>query len=915
MKRYIWLCTIVLCSTTGARGAEPQPIESIWLEAEHLQGLKGTCWPMGTPAMQRTEGHWGISGPGWAAEWSQGGESGFLSIACAADDDKATATADILLPVEANYYVWVRYADVRDAPNRFQLLIEQAEATPWTATYGQHPLFDEDNMMKLFWGWAFGWEVRPAHLEKGKARLTLRSAFKDTHCRQIDCIVLTTDPSYRPFIKERPRNYTWDVLNAHRKRERANSEGLTRTKPPLSPSELWKVRTFQDQGFLFLWNVNQFDWLTDRSDRILYPHRLSMEEADRDVLVEFKKKYAAKTNVPIFSDPRIVPVFHGAGPRVLDDAPAGQPGGETAHGFTRWLENHPRRAWATMMNYLPATAISPPAVDRFQKHRERYVGSISGENLGYFDEYVDQAAKQAAIANSKTRRELAEALGKVLMQANATKWRKVYGKDIENPYREVIPVIGMDYYPLCFHWGARTVGCEMVSVTGCMQGMNLAMLRGAARQYGGMVLTYRSGNFGDSSASFSHSSYATVKQLLDNYYSPYSGAGMTWWKLDGWYQYMAGSAMFYEEGGQDAYWKPGGLTAAGIKEVQLSPRGKLTDRFLQLTAKQPDRGAPYTPVAILMDYAHGYSVSPYYPSLFEVGDVARWSYTAAEHVGHARNLQEILWLAYHPIGPRSQGPLTAMTESFVPGVFGDIFDVFYADPAMPSWQLLHTYPLTIVAGDIELTVDEGRKLNEYIRSGGTLVAADGQLRGPGADALELPKLESSREAAGYRWLAARNSKLSQRYSFRPIVGGRPLATTPGGLPVCTAHDRGKGRLVFLSVPYALGLDKQVVPIMAELVADCTRGLMPVEVVGDVQWLVNRTPDGWLVTLINSAGDMKPQQGIFPVDFRENRTVSIRSQVPIASAKDRLLESDKFTVENNAVSVLVPAGGVRIMELK
>ena len=55
--------------------------ESIWIEAEHLDGVRGYCWPMGTPAMKKTDGHWGLSGPGWAAEWNQGGESGFLSIA------------------------------------------------------------------------------------------------------------------------------------------------------------------------------------------------------------------------------------------------------------------------------------------------------------------------------------------------------------------------------------------------------------------------------------------------------------------------------------------------------------------------------------------------------------------------------------------------------------------------------------------------------------------------------------------------------------------------------------------------------------------------------------------------------------------------------------------------------------------
>ena len=66
--------------------------ESLWIEAEHLDGVRGSCWPMGRPEMQKTDGHWGLSGPGWAAEWNMGGESGFLSIATGADDDRAAAT-------------------------------------------------------------------------------------------------------------------------------------------------------------------------------------------------------------------------------------------------------------------------------------------------------------------------------------------------------------------------------------------------------------------------------------------------------------------------------------------------------------------------------------------------------------------------------------------------------------------------------------------------------------------------------------------------------------------------------------------------------------------------------------------------------------------------------------------------------
>jgi hypothetical protein len=85
--------------------------------------------------------------------------------------------------------------------------------------------------------------------------------------------------------------------------------------------------------------------------------------------------------------------------------------------------------------------------------------------------------------------------------------------------------------------------------------------------------------------------------------------------------------------------------------------------------------------------------------------------------------------------------------------------------------------------------------------------------------------------------------------------------------------------------------------------------------GDVEWLLNRTADGWLVTLLNPAGQAKPQQGITPTDYRQNRSVTIRSQAPLRTARDRLLESEALLVEGNAVRCEVPAGGVRVVELK
>jgi len=900
-----------------AAGPGTLATETLWIEAEHWDGIRGHCWPMGRPEMKRTGGRWGLSGPGWAAEWNQGGESGFLSIACGPDDDRAAASKTVEVPVAGRYFVWVRYGDWREQAERFQVRIEQPGSPPWTGQYGQRPVVDEDNEMKLYWGWAFAWDQRPAELSKGPARLSLLSTTKEPVPRQVDAIVLTTDAGYRPRIKERPPNATGGLLAAYRRGLPADLEPLARRHGAFDLPQAWRLRTFRDKGFLYLWNVSaerpEETWLGDKPGRVKFPYHV----ADEPTRLEFEKKYGGRDDVPIFSDRRIVPAFHGSGPGIFAADPKTGELKPSGQRFAKWLDEHPGRPWAMMMNYHPDTPLGEKGLQALARYRDRYVGSIAGESLGYF--YPDGKAIEDATARAVTRRQLVEAFTPPTLAANAAKYRAVYGRDLgNNPYEDVIPCLSVGnvaFAPLCSLWGARTIGYESSAATSSLLAMRWAFLRGCARQHGCLTATYRSCNFGDAATIFSNAgSYHSPQNVLDNYYSVFSGAGMTWYKMDLWYQYMAGSSMFYHEQGFDEFWRPGGTTAAGIQEVQLSPKGKLVDRFLRLTAAEPDRGQPFTPVAFLVDYAHGWEPAPFSPNSF-----GNWHQNEERfrYGDHERMLQEYFWTAYYPIGAESEKPITATNEVYVPGIFGDIFDVIFAYPDVKLWRTIDTYPVVIAAGEIELTEAEGRRLAQYVRTGGTLLVAAAHLSGPGVQALELPATGPTAEACGYRWLGEAAVQPSQRYRCRPILasGGRPLAVTPGGSCFSAAFDRGQGRLIYLGVPYGLGLDRQAVPVLPRLIAHLSRGLMPIEVEGDVEWLVNRTERGWAVTLLNPAGQPKPQQGIVPTDFRESRPVVIRSRVPVNSARDQLLPSDVLTVQQNSVRCEVPAGGVRIIEMR
>ena len=127
---------------------------------------------MGKPEMKKTAGHWGLSGPGLGG----GVEPGRRERLSVDRHRRPTTTRPsprktIEVPAAGKYYVWVRYGDWREKTERFQVQIEQAGRPPWTGSYGEKPVVEEDNEMKLYWGWAFAWDERDGRTRrKGRRR-------------------------------------------------------------------------------------------------------------------------------------------------------------------------------------------------------------------------------------------------------------------------------------------------------------------------------------------------------------------------------------------------------------------------------------------------------------------------------------------------------------------------------------------------------------------------------------------------------------------------------------------------------------------------------------------------------------------------------------------------------------------------
>src|SRR2546426_4567027 len=123
----------------------------------------------------------------------------------------------------------------------------------------------------------------------------------------------------------------------------------------------------------------------------------------------------------------------------------------------------------------------------------------------------------------------------------------------------------------------------------------------------------------------------------------------------------------YLEQGFDQFFKPG----PGEHPLQLNPLGRITEEFIRFAEKHPDPGIPYTPIAFLLDPAHG----------FEMTDYPQWPFEVSQINRSDRALRELFGAAYYPGTVVEGEPASGDRQAFVSGAFGDIFDVIVAAPA------------------------------------------------------------------------------------------------------------------------------------------------------------------------------------------------------------------------------------------
>jgi hypothetical protein len=888
-------------ATTPSR---PAPVEYLWYEAENMRGFSmdklnnpviNASWI--DPPRAQAPG-WGMNGPGVSAEWSQGGESEWNSAAASADETRATIQQELQVPRAGSYKLWVRYADWAGKTEYFDATIAQNGHAVARREFGARDVVDAHDETAMYWGWAFAWDsAPPVTLEKGRAVVSFEITRAAQARRHVDCFLLTSDLAFTPTGRLKPEFAAMRVL-----REQSASAGRLE---PLVAGDLsgavpqsWRRPTVAGRDFLLPWNVSKDFWsLYDKpaGERPLY---LFNAESTSD----FVAAYKGAKDVPIFSSSLIVPVVH------ISELPALLKEGGP---FVRFLRET-RAPFAVNINYGAAQFSESEGQAAWKlltnDFRDQFLGWISGENVGYV--WDAQAVAALNLTATTPRRALLEANRKYFTGALDKKWSDTFHTQTGPMWDKLIvaQATSSTYFAHALaRWGSRMTGMETAAVMPSV-GMRVAFERGAARQYGSTFLYYHAPNFGDTATSFTkQQNFAGPDYFYHSRYGMTMGPSLSWYRKSYYLYYMAGASAIYLEQGFDQFFKPG----PGDHPYQLNPLGRITDEFVRFAERHKDRGTPYTPIAFLLDPAHGWDQTDY----------PQWSYGVVPQERQDRALRELFGAAYYP-APATEGePATADRQTFVNGMFGDIFDVLVASDE--GRETINSYRAAVVGGRVEWSPAWTAQLRDYVSKGGVLVLNAAQLKGLPEDLLGVHVTGAMAETDDAECLLPNDGNVDLRGGVFEFARVEPreaevLMRTRAGDALVTSNKVGRGRVVFCAVPDLLGLDERLTPTAAHLLAHLASDAVPVKVSGDVQRLINRTASGWVVTLINNRGVFKPQQGLAQVDRAASVDVTLAlTGKGIAQAREWTSDATLEVAGAGAqslVRVRVPPGDVKIVEL-
>lgn len=219
---------------------------------------------------------------------------------------------------------------------------------------------------------------------------------------------------------------------------------------------------------------------------------------------------------------------------------------------------------------------------------------------------------------------------------------------------------------------------------------------------------------------------------------------------------------------------------------ELSPLGR---QHLELNAwfkEHPDRGVMYTPVALMLDFHHGWNMPRhlYRGDLYKIW--GKFPYEKGDYL--IDGLFRMIWPGYEDCSylRNERGFLT-------PTPYGDIFDVI-TNRCHP--EILQQYTAIMMLGDVEMTPEVVQRLNDFVAEGGDLLL-DATLARALPDAVSGLQFGDVAKGCLSRSLVTGETFQEQPYTYTRanLSGATTLLANEHGHPLLTVNRVARGRVV------------------------------------------------------------------------------------------------------------------------
>jgi hypothetical protein len=512
----------------------------------------------------------------------------------------------------------------------------------------------------------------------------------------------------------------------------------------------------------------------------------------------------------------------------------------------------PPNYWGWIYNKLPADDKDlTKFLDNLDKHAgNQYVSIYAAEweNL-QFDDVASKGVfgKTLAEMSKMTRKDNYESI-----IAAVRNWKKATRGRFcsSNGYSLYTHIVG--------EAGADTVGVEVGENVPATQ-VQRAFARGAARQYGIPWHDQVSPWFGAGMPS----GVPTMRETAPGKTEPANlDTGHSVNMLERlWYTGWFGGAAFTMIEAATGYIFNVPVGAKEFpKDVKVSDYGEAVQKLFR-TMKTVDVGVPYTPFGVLINKYHGR-----WTTWFEGYVGAKPFVCIDESLG-----DKMMVRFFETTFPGLTKGVGKEEHYLCPSPYGDTFDVLVNNANRSAWG---AYPVLLAVGDIPWTSEDIAYLKGYIKAGGILALNEINVEG---------------------WDRAYLGLVSG--SFAPAGSAKTVLASPDGTPLLIRRDIGKGHLFVSSKTPDPGVSKELAFPTAFLGAMAER-FLPFKVEGDVEYLINRTSDGWAMLVVNNAGWTKMNGAKPEMDLTKTAQVKVKSGARVSKVTE-LYAGEKIGCERTA----------------